>query len=90
MCSDVYSNKHQVVLVNRVVSHISLTRKNNLHMISRTQFLLMLTYACTIDKVQGLTVPNIVLVLDLKKKSFNYGQLNIALSHVKSLLDLTL
>ena len=60
-------------------------------MISRTQFLLMLPYACTIDEVQGLTVPNIVLVLDLKKqKSFNYGQLNIALSHVKSLLDLTI
>ena len=41
-------------------------------MISRTQFLLMLAYACTIHKAQGLTIPNTVFVLDLKKqKSFN-------------------
>ena len=39
---DFYSSTHQVVPVNRVESHISLTRKNNLHMIRRTQFSLML------------------------------------------------
>ena len=37
MCTDFYSTKHQAVPSNRVESHISLTRKNNLHMISRTQ-----------------------------------------------------
>ena len=36
MCNDFYSNTHQVVPINRVESRISLTRKNNLHMISRT------------------------------------------------------
>ena len=36
-------------------------------MISRTQFPLMLPYACTIHKVQGLTISNTVVVLDLKK-----------------------
>ena len=73
ICSDFYSNIHPVLPVNRVESHISLTRKNNLHMISRTQFLLMLAYiyACTIHKVQGLTIPNTVVVLDSKKN--NYG-----------------
>ena len=34
MCSDFYSNTNQVVPINRVESHISSTRKNNLHMIS--------------------------------------------------------
>ena len=34
MCSDFYSNTNQVVPINRVESHISLTRKNNLYMIS--------------------------------------------------------
>ena len=58
-------------------------------MISRTQFLLMLACACTIHKAQGLTIPNTVFVLDLKKqKSFNYGQLYVALSRAKSLLGL--
>ena len=60
-------------------------------MISRTQFPLMLAFICTIHKVQGLTIPNTVVVLDLEKqKSFNYGQLYVALSRVKSLLGLTI
>ena len=91
MRSDFYSNTHQVVPVNKVESHISLTRKNNLHMISRTQFPLTLAYTCTIHKVQGLTIPNTVVVLDLRKqKSFNYGQLYVALSRAKSFLGLTI
>ena len=91
LCSDFYSNTYQVVPINRVESHISLTRKNNLYMISRTQFPLMLAYACTIHKVQGLTIPNTVVMLDLKKqKSFNYGQLYVALSRAKSLLGLAI
>ena len=72
---DFYSSTHQVVPVNRVES----------------QFSLMLAYACTIHKVQGLTIPNTVLVFDLKKqKSFNYGQLYVALSRANSLLGLTI
>ena len=67
MRCDFYSNTHQVVPINRVESHISLTRKNNLNMISRAQFPLMLAYPCTIHKVQGLTIPNTVVGLDLKK-----------------------
>ena len=91
MCSDFYSNTHQIVPINRVESHISLTRKNNLHMTSRTQLPLMLSYVCTIHKVQGLTILNTVVVLDLKKqKSFNYVLLYVALSRAKSLLGLTI
>ena len=91
MRSDFYSNTHQVVANNRVESHISLTRKNNLHMISRTQVSIMLAYTCTIHKVQGLTTPNTVVVLDLKKqKSFNYGHLHVALSRAKSFIGLTI
>ena len=67
MCSDFCSNTHQVVPINRVESRISLTRKNTLHMISRTQFPLMLAYACTIHNVQGLAMPSTKVVLDLKK-----------------------
>ena len=48
----------------------------------------MLAYACTFQKVQGLTIPNTVVVLDLKKKTFNHGQLYVALSRAKSLLGL--
>ena len=69
VCSDFYSNTHQVVPINTTESHISLTRKNSLHMIRRTQFSLMLAYACNIHKVQILIIPNNVVVLDLKNKN---------------------
>ena len=64
-------------------------------MISRTQFPLILAYICTIHKVQDLTIPNAVVMLDLKKIKWNncqlwYGQLYVALSGAKSLLGLTI
>ena len=81
MGSDFYCNLHQVVPLGRVESRILLSRKNNLHVARRTQFPLMLAYVCTVHKVQGLTIPYTVLVLDIvKQKSFNYGQIYVALS----------
>ena len=68
MGSDIYCNLHQVVPAHRVESHISLSRKNNLHLIRRTQIPLILAYACTIHKVLGLFIPNTVLALDLVKQ----------------------
>ena len=56
-------------------------------MIRRTQFPLKLAYACTIHKVQGLTIPNTVVLLDLKN-SFKYGKLYVPLSRAKSLIGL--
>ena len=89
MCSDFYSNLPQVVRINRVESHIYLTRKNNLHVICTTQFPLN---ACTIHKVQSLTIANPVVILDLKEKqkSFIYDQLYVVLSRAKSLLGLAI
>ena len=58
-------------------------------MIRRTQFPLKLAYACTIHKVQGLTIPNTVVLLDLKN-SFKYGKLYVPLSRAKSLIGLTI
>ena len=55
-------------------------------MIRRTQFPLKLAYACTIHKVQGLTIPNTVVLLDLKN-SFKYGELFVPLSRTKSLIN---
>lgn len=48
---------------------------------SRSQFPIMLSFACTIHKVQGLTVPNIVM--DFKGR-FRNGQAYVGLSRVKS------
>lgn len=52
----------------------------------RTQFPITLAWACTIHKVQGLTVDRIVISSELnKQRSFNYGQIYVALSRAKTL-----
>ena len=57
--------------------------------IQRTQDPLTLAWACTIHKVQGLTLSTVVFSFELyKQKQFNYGQVYVALSRVKSLEQL--
>ena len=55
----------------------------------RIQFPIALSWACTVHKVQGLALENIVVSLELRKqRSFNYGQVYVALSHATSLQGL--
>ena len=57
--------------------------------IQRIQFPVTLSWACTVHKVQGLTLQNVVVSLDLRKqRSFNYGQVYVALSRATSLSGL--
>ena len=50
------------------------------------QFPLTLAWACTVHKVQGLTLENNVVSFELfKHRPFNYGQVYVALSRAKSL-----
>lgn len=54
--------------------------------IKRTQFPLTLAYAVSIHKVQGLSLTNVVISFDMvKQRSFNYGQVYVALSRATSL-----
>ena len=54
--------------------------------IQRIQFPIALSWACTVHKVQGLTLKNVVVSMNLaKQRSFNYGQIYVALSRVTSL-----
>ena len=53
------------------------------------QFPLALAWACTVHKVQGLTLNKIVISFDLfKQRAFNYGQIYVALSRATSLQGL--
>ena len=59
--------------------------------IQRTQFPLMLSWACTVHKVQGLSLQTAVISFDLnKQRAFNAGQMYVALSRVTSMEDLFL
>ena len=49
--------------------------------VRRTQFPLMLSYACTVHKVQGLSLKDAVISFKLEKqRNFNAGQMYVAMS----------
>lgn len=49
----------------------------------------MFSWACTIHKVQGLTLPKVALVTELRRmRSFEDGQIYVGLSRVTSLENL--
>lgn len=57
--------------------------------IQRLQFPITLAWACTVHKVQGLTLNEIVVSFDLNRQNhFNYGQIYVALSRARSLQGL--
>ena len=57
--------------------------------IVQVQFPLSLAYACTVHKVQGLTLPNVVFSFILEKqRNFNSGQIYVAISRVRALTNL--
>ena len=66
--------------------------KNSSETFKRTQFPLTLTWACTVHKVQGLTLLNsTVISLELiKQRSFSPGQIHVALLCSTSLSKLNL
>ena len=65
--------------------------KDSSPVIKRTQFPLMLAWACTVLKVQGLSLDKAVISFNLlKQRSFNNGQMYVTLSKVTSLNGLFL
>lgn len=89
-CKDSYSKENKVVPVSPILARIKIrSNKGTSPEIQRIQFPLTLAWACTIHKVQGLTLQNIVIGFNLfKQKSFNYGQIYVALSRATTLLGI--
>ena len=87
---DLYAMENHAVAIVPVVAKIKVkTSRPSSSEIQRTQYPLALAWACTIHKVQGLTLSTVVFSFELyKQKQFNYGQVYVALSRVKSLEQL--
>lgn len=84
---DRYAVSCQSVPIERSEATFSLNKRNiSSPIIKRTQFPLMLSYACTVHKVQGLTMDRAVISFDLERqRNFNPGQMYVAMSRVKSI-----
>ena len=88
--SNNFAHNNQAVPIVPVLAKIKIKLgKPSSPELQRTQFPLTLAYACTVHKVQGLTLKNVVISFDLlKQRSFNYGQIYVALSRSTTLQGL--
>ena len=84
---DIFATENKVVPIKPISSKIKVNSgKQSSPQIERVQFPLALAWACTIHKVQGLTLKEIVISFHLEKQTgFNYGQIYVALSRATTL-----
>ena len=87
---DIFAIENKVVPIKPILAKIKLNPgKCSSPEIERLQFPLALAWACTVHKVQGLTLNKIAISFELvKQRSFNYGQTYVALSRATSLQSL--
>ena len=90
MTSDAFGKQHLWVPIDKTEVGIkNKSSKTSSPVIKRTQYPLMLPQACTVHKVQGLSLTQIVVSFQLlKQRQFNYGQMYVALSRVTTLESL--
>ena len=88
--ADPYATENNVVPLVSVISKIKVKdNRSSSPEIKRTQFPLTLACSCTIHKVQSLTLSKVLFSFELfNQRQFNYGQVYVALSRVKSLEQL--
>ena len=86
-CANPFAREHKVVPIEPVLAKIKIRPgKVSSPEIQRVQFPITLACACTVHKVQGLTLENVVMSSDLiKQRAFKYGQIYVALSRATSL-----
>lgn len=87
---DLFAIKNRLVPIKPILSKIKInSSRQSSPQIERLQFPLTLAWACTVHRVQGLTLNNVVVSFQLFKQNiFNYGQIYVALSRATSLQGL--
>ena len=79
-CTDRYARENTAVPIQPVLARIKVRPgKPSSPEVQRLQFPITLAWACTVHKVQGLTLNEVVVNFALRKqKSFNSGQIYVA------------
>ena len=91
MRSDVTARQYHWVPIKKREALFGLRKNRQQPSVKRTQFPLTLSWACTVHKVQGLSLTEGVVSLYLEsRKSFNQGQMYAALSRITSINELYL
>ena len=92
MQTDSFARNNNLVPIERVEKEIKIKKNRPFSpAIKMLQFPLILSWPCTVHKVQGKTFPKIVFGFQLlKQRRFNTGQVYVALSRVTSLQGLYL
>jgi ATP-dependent exoDNAse (exonuclease V) alpha subunit len=82
-----FARQNHLVPIKPVLTKVKVRPgKSSSPEIQRVQFPVTLAWACTIHKVQGLTLHKVVFSTQLiKQRAFNYGQIYVALSRATSL-----
>ena len=75
-CANPFAREYRVVPIEPVLAKIKIRPgKASSPEVQRVQFPITLAWACTVHKVQGLTLEKVVLSSDLiKQRAFNYGK----------------
>ena len=85
MLSDHFTQQNYFVPLQKCDADIPICKGSISPSIKRTQIPLILSWACTIHKVQGLSLEEGVVDFDLQKqRTFGQGQMYTALSRVSS------
>ena len=84
-CNILFAKENNVVPITPVLARIKIRPgKASSPEMQRVQFPVSLAWACTVHKVQALTLERVVISTDLvKQRQFNHGQIYVALSHKK-------
>ena len=91
MRSDVTARQYHCVPIKNSEALFGLRKNSQRPSVKRTQFPLTLSWACTVHKVQGLSLTEGVVILYLEsRKSFNQGQMYAALSRITNINELYL
>ena len=88
--SDNFAKVNDAASFERIELDLKLTKSSTIFA-KHTQFLIMLTWACTIHKVQGLTIANLAITLQPNKQTtFGADKFYVAVSHEAALSKVSL